>query len=112
MDEIKKLQDELDFYKKALGSGDVATRGYIAIVKLLEQQITFLDSFDLKSNITNATKDNPVYERSQKIFKEMPEVIMALKDLKDKLGIEYIEKEERIIATTPQSIGLKKLINV
>jgi hypothetical protein len=64
-----------------------------------------LKEFKLKENIGKAVKDDPVYERSQKIFREMPEVILSLKELKDKLGIEYVEKIERKVATTPQSIA-------
>lgn len=100
---------ELEHYKKILGIGDVATRGYIAVVKQLEQQIEFLDAFNLKGHIDTVSKDSPLYDRAQKIFKEMPEIILSLKDLKDKLGIEYVEKEIKRGATTPQSIA--KMIN-
>lgn len=103
--EFDRLQKENEHYKNLLGIGDVATRGYTVIVKLLEQQISYLNKFNLEDNINKTTKDDPVYERSQKMFKEMPEVILSLKELKDKLGIEYVEKETKRAATTPQSIA-------
>jgi hypothetical protein len=106
MTEYEKMQEELKHYKMLFGTGDVATKGYKSIVRILEQQIIFLDDFDIKDNIGTDPKFNPKYERALKIFREMPEVIMALKELKDKLGIEYVEKVERVQATTPQSIGL------
>lgn len=108
MTEFEKIQNELAHYKKIFGVDDVATRGYRATIKMLEQQIVVLNDFDLKSNIEQADKK---YDRVIKIFNEMPKIITELKDLKDKLGIEYVEKEERIIATTPQSIGIQKKLN-
>jgi len=111
MSNYEKMQKELDHYKQLFGANDIATRGYKVIVKQLEQQIDFLNEFELKGKIGQAAKDDPVYERALKIFKEMPEVIMSLKDLKDKLGIEYVEKVERGTATSPQSIGQLKISN-
>lgn len=108
MTEFEKMQAELAHYKKIYGTSDVATNGYKAIVRILEQQILFLDGFDIKGTIGSDPKISPTYERALKIFREMPEVITALKDLKDKLGIQYVEKVERVQATTPQSIGLLK----
>ncbi len=108
MTEYEKTQEELKHYKQIFGASDVATRGYRAVVKMLEQQIDVLNNFDIKSNIDQADKK---YDRAVKIFNEMPDMILALKDLKDKLGIEYVEKVERMTATTPQSIGLLKTVN-
>lgn len=105
MTEYDKIQKELQHYKEIFGVDDVATKGYRVIVKQLKQQIEFLNDFDLKVKIKEGDKE---YERAQKIFNEMPSVIMSLKDLKDKLGIEYVEKVERMQATSPQSIGLLK----
>lgn len=98
----EKLIKELEHYKKIFGTNDIASRGYRAVVKMLEQQIEALNNFDLKSNIDQADKK---YDRALKMFNEMPDMILALKDLKDKLGIEYVEKEIRVTATTPQSIA-------
>lgn len=108
MTEYEKIKTELDHYKKMFGTGDVATRGYRAVVKMLEQQIEVLNDFDVKANIDQGDKK---YDRALKMFNELPDVILALKDLKDKLGIEYVEKVERVTATTPQSIGLLKTVN-
>ncbi len=111
MTEYEKIQEELKHYKKLFGTGDVATKGYKSIVRILEQQIEFLDDFNVNDHIGTDPKLSPKYERALKIYREMPEVIMALKELKDKLGIEYVEKVERVTATTPQSIGLLKTVN-
>lgn len=109
MTEFEKMQTELDHYKKMFGTGDVASRGYKTIVRILEQQIEVLNEFDIKENIGIDAKVSPKYERAIKIYREMPEIITALNELKDKLGIEYVEKVERVTATTPQSIALKMI---
>lgn len=108
MTEYEKMQAQLEHYKKIAGASDVATSGYKAVVKMLEQQIEVLNEFNIKTNIDQADKK---YDRVVKIFNEMPDMILALKELKDKLGIEYVEKAERMTATTPQSIGLLKTVN-
>lgn len=105
MSEFEKMKKELDHYKKLYGTDDIATRGYKSVVKMLEQQIEVLNDFSIKSNIDQSDKK---YDRATKIFNEMPGMILQLKDLKDKLGVEYVEKTERIVATSPQSIGLLK----
>lgn len=102
MIEIEKMQKELEHYKKIFGTDDIATRGYRSVVKMLEQQIDVLNDFSIKTNIDQSDKK---YDRATKIFNEMPAMILQLKDLKDKLGIEYVEKETKIVATTPQSIA-------
>lgn len=108
MTDIEKMQKELEHYKKIFGTNDIASRGYRAVVKMLDQQIEVLNDFSIKTNIDQSDKK---YDRAIKMFNEMPDMILALKDLKDKLGIEYVEKVERITATTPQSIGLLKTVN-
>ena len=108
MTEVEKMQKELDHYKDMFGVNDVATKGYRAAVKMLKQQIDVLNDFDIKDNIDKGDKK---YDRALKMFNEMPGMIMELKELKDKLGIEYVEKVERMTATTPQSIGLLKTVN-
>lgn len=102
MTEYEKMQTELEHYKKLFGTNDIASRGYRSVVKMLEQQIEVLNEFNIKTNIDQTDKK---YDRVSKIFNEMPDMILALKDLKDKLGIEYVEKELRVSATTPQSIA-------
>lgn len=98
----EKEQKELEHYRKVFGTGDVASRGYISVVKMLEQQIELMNEFRIKDSIIKGDKE---YDRGVKIFNDMPKMILELKELKDKLGIEYVEKETRAVATTPQSIA-------
>lgn len=97
--------NELDHYKKLFGVGDVATRAYTAVVKVLEQHIEHLNGFSVKNNIDKIEKDSPTYKRTMEIYESMPEMILKLYKLKNELSIEYIEKEEKVVAMTPQSIA-------
>lgn len=84
---------ELHHLRKIYGLDDVATRAYKAVVKVLGQQVDFLENFNIKDKITAASKEDPVYERGIKIYENMPDNVIKLNELKFKLGIEYIEKE-------------------
>lgn len=105
----EKSNKELQHYREMFGADDLATKAYRALVKMLRQQIDVLNDFDLNANINLGDKK---YDRALKMFNDMPDMVLALKDLKDKLGVEYVEKTERQKAITPQSIGYKNGTNV
>jgi CO dehydrogenase/acetyl-CoA synthase beta subunit len=105
MTDYDKIQKEIEHYRQIFGTDDVATKAYRSLVKMLNQQIDILNEFSIKSNLEQADKK---YDRVIKMFNEMPDMILSLKDLKDKIGVEYVEKAERQKATSPQSIGLLK----
>lgn len=104
----KSIEEELAHYKKLFGIGDIATRAYISVVKVLEQQVDYLQSFNVKDSISKAAKDDPVYARAIEMWEEMPEMVLKMKKLKDELGIEYIEKEDVILPISPQRIAQLK----
>ena len=104
MTETDKLRAELEHYKAVFGVGDVATRAYIQMVKMLEAQVEIMKDFTLKDQIA-ADKTNLMYDRVNKIFENMSDNVIKLKDLKDKLGIQYIEKTEKVALSNPQTIG-------
>lgn len=106
---MDSLEKQLEHYKKILGAGDIATRSYISAVKILEQQVDFLNNFNIKENISKATKDDATYSRASDMWEKMPKMISELHKLKNELGIEYVEKEEELIPVSPQNIG--RLIN-
>jgi translation elongation factor EF-G len=102
---MDSLEKQLEHYKKILGAGDIATRSYISAVKILEQQVDFLNNFNIKENISKATKDDATYSRASDMWEKMPKMISELHKLKNELGIEYVEKEEELIPVSPQNIG-------
>lgn len=102
---MTKEEKELDHYKKVLGAGDIATRGYKTAVKILEQQIEFLDDFEIKTKITEKAKDDPLYARAKDMWEGLPKGIIELHKLKNELGIEYVEKEEEYIPLSAKQIA-------
>jgi hypothetical protein len=101
------IKDELAHYKKIFGTGDIATRSYIAMVKILEQQVNFLNSYDIKNNITSdEKKDTVTYKNAKDLWEGMPDTVLKLNKMKNELGIIYVEKEEEI-----QSINAKAIAN-
>ena len=101
------MNNELEHYKKILGVGDIATRAYTSVVKILEQQVAFLEDFKIKEKIVTSTKDDPVYERGIKIYEGLPDNILKLNKLKAELGVEYVEKEEVYIPVSAKAIADK-----
>jgi len=101
---------ELEHYRKLFGTGDVATKAYRSIVKVLEQQIEYLNEFKIKDNV-EAAKDKPSYDRAIKMFENMPDVVSKLHKLKGELGIEYVENEDEVMPVSPQNMG-KRISNV
>ena len=100
-----KLLKELNHYRKIFGVGDLATRAYSKVVKMIEQQVDFLDSFELKTKITSAAKDDPVYGRAKEIWEELPDMILKLNKLKIELDIQYVEKEEEMQGISAKQIA-------
>lgn len=105
MTETEKILAENEHYKKLFGVGDIATRAYQAVVKVLEQQVLYLDKFKLDESIVKVAKDDPVYARAMEIWNGLPDMVLKMKKLKDELGIEYVEKGEVILPVSPQSIA-------
>lgn len=100
---------ELEHYRTIFGTGDIATRAYKSCVKIVEQQVEYLNEFKIKEKISSATKDDASYTRAEDMWENLPDMISKLHKLKNELGIEYVEREEQIMPVSPQSIG-KKLI--
>lgn len=97
---------ELEHYKNLLGMGDVATRSYATMVKILEQQIEFLDSVKIKNIISSEEKTATItYKNAKELWEGMPDTVLKLNKLKAELGIEYVEKEEKYVPISAKQIA-------
>jgi hypothetical protein len=106
MDNTEKLIAENEHYKQLFGTGDLATKAYAAVARIMKQQVEVMESFDLKTSIKEEnSKDKPMYGRVIEMYEKMPKMISELHRLKNELGIEYVEKETKTVATTPQSMA-------
>ena len=88
-------EKELEFYKKkfSVGEHDVAVNGYIAYVNIVRQMVDYIKDFNIKLNIEGKKSENAMYERTEKIWGELPSMISAMNKLKTELGIEYNPEE-------------------
>jgi len=83
------MQHELDHLKKLFGLSehDVALKGYQVLTKLLQEQIDYLNKFSIKGQITQDKKESVEYDRAQKLWSDMPDLIAKVRKLKDELGV-------------------------
>lgn len=109
METIESLKKELEFYKKkySVGEHDVAISGYEAYVNIIRQQVEYVKDFNVKSNIEGKKSENAMYERTEAIWKNLPDMISSMNRLKLELGITYdpLEGQKKVGATTPQSLA-------
>ena len=105
----EKEYKELEHLRKVLGVGDIATRSYKTVVKILEQQVEYLNTITIKTLITSDDSAKKVeYKNAKELWEGMTNMILKLNKVKNELGIEYVEKEEEEIPVSPQSVGLLK----
>lgn len=106
-DDIQKIKKELEFYKKkfSLAEHDVAVNGYMAYVNIVRQQVEYIKDFKLKDNIEGKKSENAMYDRTESIWKNLPDMITSMNRLKIELNIQYDETEgqPKIKASSPES---------
>lgn len=102
-------EKELDFYKKkfSVAEHDVAVDGYLAYVNIVRQMVDYVKDFNIKNNIEGKKSENAMYERTEKIWGELPDMISSMNRLKVELGIEYNPNEgmKKQQALRPELIG-------
>lgn len=99
---IEDLQAKLDLYEK-----DPEKRAYFSLVRIVNQQVDYLNQFNLKSNIGGKASEDATFARTQGIWKELPEMIKSLNDLKIVLKINKQDEiqDSKIKRTSPESIA-------
>ena len=108
MDEVEKLKKQVDLLEKklALYEKDATYRGFYALNRIVNQQVDFLNQFDLKHEIGQSPRDDKVYDRAKGIWESFKTLVADLKSLKSDLNIDDEDEEkERIIKnkiTTPE----------
>lgn len=106
---VEKLKKELEFYKKklSLAEHDIALDGYMAYVNIVKQQVEYIKDFNIKNNIDGKKSESAMYDRSEAMWKNLPDMITKMNNLKDELQIEFDDKEgqPKVKAVSPQSIG-------
>lgn len=98
-------------YEKKLGIGEdetpMETRGYMAYMSLLQQQIEYIERYKLTDTVIGGKKtESAEYERVEKLHTDLPSKITALNKLRTELKLDYDDSEgkPKLTATTPQSL--------
>jgi len=109
METVESLKKELEYYQKkfAIADHDVAVAGYLAYVNIVRQQVDYVKDFNIKANIEGKKSENAMYERTEAIWKNLPDMISSMNRLKIELNIQYDESIGKMkqLPTSPQNIG-------
>ena len=102
MTELEILRNKLDQYEK-----DPEKRAYFSLVRIVNQQVDYLNDFNIKSNIGGKASEDATFARTQGIWEKLPSMITSLNDLKSVLKIKRSEEQEELIKnrTSPESIA-------
>ena len=109
--DYKKLCEQ---YEQILGIGeyDPVKNSFFVLIKMLNQQTKFLDSFDILEHIGNADKDSPKYKRAMDMMDGLPKMIGSVNELratlklsKEDLALLQRDKTYYSKITTPESIA-------
>lgn len=108
MTELETLKNKVSYYEKKLSIGefDLAHKAYLSYVKIVQQQVDYINEFNIKSNISGKKAETAEYERAESMWSSLPKMISELNRLKAELKIEYDENEgkQKVGPLTPQSI--------
>lgn len=99
---IQELRDKLDMYEK-----DPEKRAYFALVRIVNQQVDYLNSFNIKSNIGGKASEDATFARTQGIWENLSKMISSLNELKSVLKITKTDEIDEIKKqrTSPESIA-------
>jgi hypothetical protein len=100
---------ELEHYRNlfSVGEHNVAVSGYLTYVEIVRQQVEYLKEFKIKSNIDGKKTETAMYDRSEAMWKNLPDMISSLNKLRFELKIDFdpMDGKQKQMATTPQSIA-------
>lgn len=103
---VKVLEQQLAEKEKILK--DPSKRGYYALCKILNQQIEYLEDFNLSHEIGVSPKEDKVYDRVKGMWEGLKTMIMDCRALKQELQISQAEEDKemkRTYITTPESVA-------
>lgn len=99
---IEELKKKLEYYEK-----DPEKRAYFSLVRIVNQQVDYLNDFNIKSNIGGKASEDATFARTQGIWEKLPSMITSLNDLKAILKIRKQDEEDELKRqrTTPESVA-------
>ncbi len=104
--DYKKLYEEqrkkLDYYEK-----DPEKKAYFSLVRIVNQQVDYLNDFDIKTNIGGKASEDATFARTQGIWEKLPTMVTSLNDLRSVLKIKKSDEVEEFKnqRTSPESVA-------
>ncbi len=106
-DTIQELQAKLSLFEN-----DAAKRGFYTINRIVNQQVEYLNGFNIKSKIGAEDKSEMAeYKNAKDLWENLPKMITSLNQLRLEMNIDGNEESDipKIIPITPQSIAKQKI---
>jgi hypothetical protein len=103
METIQELVEKLSLFEN-----DAAKRGFYTLNRIVNQQIEFLNSFNIKTKISSDEKSDAVmYKNAKELWENLPKMISALNQLRIEMKIDGEDEGDipKIVPITPQSIS-------
>jgi hypothetical protein len=94
-EDIQELKDRLSFFEKqiSLYKDDPIKRGYFSLARIVNQQVDYLNSFNLKTEIGSNPKEDKTYDRASSLWEKLPKMISDLNALKIELKISQSDED-------------------
>lgn len=89
METIEELKRELELYKN-----DPEKRGYFALRRIVNAQIDYLNSFNVKANVSGKKSEDASFERTQSMWEKLPKMLTDITDLKNQLKISTKDEKD------------------
>lgn len=102
--QIKVLEQRLSFFEK-----DATYRGFYALNRIVNQQVDYLNKFNLEKEIGQNPKEDKVFDRAKSLWEGLKGLINDLASLKTELRLSDDDEEyDRKIKNkniTPESVS-------
>jgi len=109
-DEVSELKKQIAALEQrlALFENDPSKRGYYSLVRIVNQQIDYLNAFVIKNNVGGKASEDATFARTKDMWENLPKMISSLSDLRIQLRIEDEDqkgKKNGFSKTTPEAIA-------
>lgn len=109
IDKIKELEKQNRFLQGELNKYNEKSpaRAYYVALKLLNQQIDFLDKFDFENEIKSNPKEDKIYDRAMDVYEKMTSNASKINSLRIELNLSGDERKDTRSARpfSPESVA-------
>lgn len=103
--ELEELKQKLSLFEN-----DASKRGFYTLNRIVNQQIDFLNKFQISTKIASDDKAIQIeYKNAKELWEGLPKLISSLNEIREKMGIDPKEEDEvnipKIVPVNPQSIS-------